>query len=651
MGDATQGSDGELVTRFVETGSDAAFEALVRRHSGMVFAACRRGLGGNAAQAEDAAQAVFIMLAQRARRIRNRRAVAAWLFWTANSVVSNMRREAARRRRREQKAVAMHEAEHRTESGLSWWTGIEEHLNEAISGLRERYRQAVVLRFLEGMSQREVAHAIGCSEEAARKHIARGLEGLRRNLARRGAVIPVAALAVHLAEQAAEAATAGLAASCHAAAMGAVTGGAVAASVPMGIAKGAMKMILWAKVKTAAAVAGAVAIAGVGAAGMVKVLAETKPAPAEEIARQPSSVYAPPDPYALFGVEKSGRGREWDLLMRYGSDSVNIGRQPIGGKTYCHNPALQPGEARRFLADITARQQKSAGSVPKTWFFAFGPLNKLTSAGVLGSSRPSAGNYMDEATARRRWQESVNGKWDRVIMEAARELVKLREKGMKRVVIGFYGGWGGEYNMFLPRNLDFARYARQAWNRYAGIYDQVAREAGVPGFFLFDLNLVQTDRTPAAVWREALPLRDGDRKPDFIGFDKYDNGRVKLDTPEKFVSNLRPNIVFVCELAVSNNVPLTVPEWACGADGDNPEFCHLMADFLHGCDGTVHAGKGRLEGRLPKRLWPRLGFHIQFNPSTSETAKHSLQNNPKFARAFIERFGIPAQSARNTNGP
>ncbi|MBN1676133.1 MAG: sigma-70 family RNA polymerase sigma factor [Kiritimatiellae bacterium] len=271
MDDGNPIRDAELVSDYVQTGSEEAFKTLVRRHSAMVFTTCRRGLGGDAAAAEDAAQAVFILLAQRARKLRNRQALGAWLFWTAKSVADHMARAEARRRLREQEASAMNESPGRTNSEVSWWTGLEERLNDAIAGLREQYREAVVLHVLEGMSQRDVAHTTGCSEEAVRKRIARGLESLRRTLARRGAVVSAAALSAHLAEQAAEAAPADLVASCQAAGLAAVTGAAAAASVPMTIAEGVTRMLLWTKVRVAAAVTGAVALAGAGvAAGLTE---------------------------------------------------------------------------------------------------------------------------------------------------------------------------------------------------------------------------------------------------------------------------------------------------------------------------------------------------------------------------------------------
>ena len=100
-------SDGALLDRFRSGRADeaeAAFAVLVERHGPMVFHVCRRILG-NGHDAEDAAQAVFLVLARQARSIRRTDSVASWLYGVAARVATRAQLDAARRRLRERKRV------------------------------------------------------------------------------------------------------------------------------------------------------------------------------------------------------------------------------------------------------------------------------------------------------------------------------------------------------------------------------------------------------------------------------------------------------------------------------------------------------------------------------------------------------------------
>lgn len=58
--------------------------------------------------------------------------------------------------------------------------GRDEALWQAVEELPERQRSAVVLRFVGDLAHREIATAIGCSEEAARRSLHEGLSKLRK---------------------------------------------------------------------------------------------------------------------------------------------------------------------------------------------------------------------------------------------------------------------------------------------------------------------------------------------------------------------------------------------------------------------------------------------------------------------------------------
>ncbi|MBX9622175.1 MAG: hypothetical protein K2X82_00005, partial [Gemmataceae bacterium] len=95
VGDAP---DGELLDRFVRDRDQAAFAELVRRRGPLVLGVCGRVLRDRA-EAEDAFQATFLVLARKAGRIRRPDQLANWLFGVAARVARAARRRVVRRRR------------------------------------------------------------------------------------------------------------------------------------------------------------------------------------------------------------------------------------------------------------------------------------------------------------------------------------------------------------------------------------------------------------------------------------------------------------------------------------------------------------------------------------------------------------------------
>jgi RNA polymerase sigma factor (sigma-70 family) len=151
--DCSAASDQELLRRFAEGGDQEAFAALMRRHGGMVLGACRRALPG-AQDAEDACQATFLVLARKAGAQRWQPSVANWLYATARKVAANARLAAQRRARREGRA-AVPEAREPVDqvSGRELLQALDEELGR----LRPRYREPLVLCYLEGLTREEAA--------------------------------------------------------------------------------------------------------------------------------------------------------------------------------------------------------------------------------------------------------------------------------------------------------------------------------------------------------------------------------------------------------------------------------------------------------------------------------------------------------------
>src|SRR6185437_12664980 len=101
-------TDGQLLTSFIRDRDGDAFAALVRRHGAMVLGVCRR-VPRNADTADDAFQAVFLILARRASAGRSREQVGNWLYGVAYRTAIKARMVLSRRRSREKQVLTMPE--------------------------------------------------------------------------------------------------------------------------------------------------------------------------------------------------------------------------------------------------------------------------------------------------------------------------------------------------------------------------------------------------------------------------------------------------------------------------------------------------------------------------------------------------------------
>jgi len=194
-------SDVELLREYAEQGSETAFAELVRRYLNLVYATALRLANGDAALAEDVTQSVFTDLARKAAELRSHSTLAGWLHTSAYYATAKSIRGEQRRRRREQEASTMNETT--TADAENCWTQMRPVLDEAVNRLGETERNAVLLRFFQEKSYREIGQTLGVSEDAARMRIERGLEKLRDQFARRGVVATVTLLTTALGAKAA----------------------------------------------------------------------------------------------------------------------------------------------------------------------------------------------------------------------------------------------------------------------------------------------------------------------------------------------------------------------------------------------------------------------------------------------------------------
>jgi len=218
-------NDHELLREYVGSRSQAAFTQLVERHVNLVYSAARRRLR-DPHLAEDVAQQVFTLLAQKAGGLGTDTILPAWLYRAACHVASVTLRNEGRRQRREQAATELMDA-----SDDQTWREIEPALDEAMSTLNPAEHDAVVLRFFERLSLREVGVAQGITDDAAQKRVTRAMEKLRAYFQRWGQAATVAGLSAAILSGAVQPAPSALAALIVAGTSTAIAGVGAAATL------------------------------------------------------------------------------------------------------------------------------------------------------------------------------------------------------------------------------------------------------------------------------------------------------------------------------------------------------------------------------------------------------------------------------------
>jgi RNA polymerase sigma factor (sigma-70 family) len=247
-------NDMDLVRKYAARNSEPAFETLVRRHVSLVYSVALRQVG-NPAQAEEVTQAVFLILARKAARLRPDTVLAAWLHETARFASASFLRGESRRRRREQEAYMQSQLQESSTNPA--WEQLAPLLDEAIGQLGRADRNAVVLRFFQNKSAREIAAALNVHESAAQKRLNRAVEKLRAYFLKRSVTVSAGALIGALSVNSVHGAPAHLAASIMAVS---AKGTAVSTST-LTLIKGALKLMAWTKAKTAILAGGAIILA------------------------------------------------------------------------------------------------------------------------------------------------------------------------------------------------------------------------------------------------------------------------------------------------------------------------------------------------------------------------------------------------------
>jgi RNA polymerase sigma factor (sigma-70 family) len=237
-------SDPDLLSEYRASRSPQAFSEVVARHGPSVFRTCLR-IAGNRHDAEDAAQAVFLILARKPEGVT--KTLSGWLHGTACRTAWRLVQGRARRK---EILRTMAAPEPPKEADL------RRELDQALERLPEHYREAIVLRYLEGRSEKEAASLAGCPQGTLGWRAMEGLNRLRTLLARSGAPLATGVLLALMAKEAAAAA----APACLAG-----VGAAIVSSKVMTLVQGGLKAMMIAKLKVAAMMVLAIATPVIGA--------------------------------------------------------------------------------------------------------------------------------------------------------------------------------------------------------------------------------------------------------------------------------------------------------------------------------------------------------------------------------------------------
>ena len=219
-------SDAQLLRGYARQRSEAAFTEIVARHADLVYSAAIRQVD-SPDLARDVAQSVFINLARKAQSLADKlspdASLVGWLYRSTRFAALNIMRGDQRRQAKERKAMDYLQIVNPASEAALDWDRVRPLLDEAMSGLDEDDRDALLLRFFKHQDFRAVGLALGVSDDAAQKRVARALDKLRDLLSRKGITTTAAALSGAISANAVQTAPVGLVAALSSAAIAATT--------------------------------------------------------------------------------------------------------------------------------------------------------------------------------------------------------------------------------------------------------------------------------------------------------------------------------------------------------------------------------------------------------------------------------------------
>ena len=304
-------------------GDESAFTVLFERHVHLVYSTALRQVR-IPSHAEEITQAVFILLARKAKSLSPKIVLSGWLYQAARLTTASLIKREIRRQRREQEVYM----QTFTEPDTSLWEQMSPLLDDVMGCLGEQDRNAIVLRFFENRTPQEMAATLKLNEVTARKRVSRALEKLRKSFARRGVVSTTAVIAAAISAHSVKAAPAGIVKAGTAIAI--AKGGTASASL-MGLIKGTVWRMAWPQVKP-------VALAGVvllfGTAATVDSLQSAHPASPPDIEGAWEGTATLPLSF-LGGVEKPAHCRvvlkiaQTNGVYSASVDEIDLGKRDI----------------------------------------------------------------------------------------------------------------------------------------------------------------------------------------------------------------------------------------------------------------------------------------------------------------------------------
>jgi RNA polymerase sigma factor (sigma-70 family) len=197
-------TDDDVIDQFLtgrEIDSNHAIRILLKHHGPMVLGVCRQVLDREA-DAEDTFQLTFLILARKAASVRNQANLGAWLHEVAYGTALKMRVGTNHCRSLERQSMMTSPSEFMPDGRRhdAAWNELRPVLHDEVHRLPDKYRVPIILSFLQGKTNEEVAELLQWPIGTVRGRLLKARSLLRSRLLRRGMALSAAFLFTALAD-------------------------------------------------------------------------------------------------------------------------------------------------------------------------------------------------------------------------------------------------------------------------------------------------------------------------------------------------------------------------------------------------------------------------------------------------------------------